>query len=1201
MERLDVINAPLAGLNLIEANAGTGKTWTITALYLRLLLEAQRAVESILVVTFTEAATAELRDRVRKRLTDARIAFERGQAEEGDVLVAQLLGRVTDQKQALLQLTSALRNFDQAPIYTIHGFCQRVLGDRAFESGMPFATEILPDQSELLQEIADDFWRNELYDASALFIGYALKNKLQPATLGNELKGRVGKPYLEIRGPAAAEATAALERAYQDAYGRARTVWLEAREAIQAQLLDNAALNGSRYRKERVTVWLQQMERCLCSEAAGIDLFERFDKFTPRVLAEGTKKNMTPPSHPFYEACRQVKETHETLNAAYQRCVGVLKVKLLEYCNGELATRKQRRRLQSYDDLLLNLEQALGEARGDALGRALRSRYTAALIDEFQDTDPVQYEIFRRVYEATELPVFLVGDPKQSIYSFRGADVFIYLKARRDARQGHTLDVNWRSEPGLLAAVNALFDQAPTPFVIGGIPFHPSEPAPGSRGRFVIEGEKSVPFEFWCVGSEDGKPLAKEAATELAARASAAEIARLLNLGVRNQARIGEPVDGGITERTLKGGDVAVLVRTHRQARIARDALRALGVASVERGVENVFATREAEELERVLMAIAEPGREPLVRAALTTDMMGFSGAALHEICADEARWEQMIESFREFHREWREHGFIGMARAYFQRFEVMTRLLEYADGERRATNVLHLAELLHREAGRHGIGGLMEWFSGKRKSPAPGNDEELLRLESDENLVKILTVHVAKGLEYPLVFCPFLWDGTLRSREASAIMFHDPAQEDKPVLDVGSEGLAAGRALAQREELAESLRLIYVALTRAKYRCWMVWGNIRDAGTSAPAWLLHRASDQDGASPSKKEDPAIIAIPLSDAKIRADLDRLAKGAGGTIRVAPIPLGSGIRFEPPEATAPALSPRPFVAALRDAWRVTSFTGLTHAHAAETPDYDAADRWAEAEAAAGAQDIFAFPRGARTGKCLHAIFEQADFTNLSRARLETLVARELSSHGFGAHWVPVVADTVQRVVATPLDETGTLRLDRVPAAARFNELEFYYPIAGLSDVGLRALLLDWGFPEEIRERIGSLTFAPAHGFMKGFIDLIFEAGGRFYLADYKSNWLGATLDAYGQAGLARAMAREAYYLQYLIYCVALHRYLASRVPGYDYESRFGGVRYLFVRGMRPESGLACGVYADRPSAGLISALDDFLRTGKLDKQ
>lgn len=1208
--RLDPLHAPLDGMTLIEANAGTGKTWTITALYLRLLLEAQRSVDSILVVTFTEIATAELRERIRARLVEARTAFERGAAENpaarvpgarrdpddstgesgfqrnDDPLLAGLLARIPDHENAALRLTSALRDFDQAPIYTIHAFCQRVLGDRAFESRMPFETEILADESALRQEITEDYWRKALYGASALFVRYALDGALTPQRLSADLDRWIGKPDLTLRKPELPGDFAALERAYIDAYTAARAIWRAARAAIRSQLAGNPCLHAAKYRADAVSGWLEEMARCLGSEQPAPGLFKQFDKFTPEALADATRKGAAPPQHPFYEACGALKRAHAALAAAYARRVAQMKAELLEYCGRELAQRKARLKLQSYDDLLLNLERALHESvHGAGLAAAVRGRYSAALIDECQDTDPVQYRIFEAVYRGTGLPVFLVGDPKQAIYSFRGADVFAYLRARSSAQHRHTLDVNWRSAPALLGAVNLLFEAKSAPFVLTDIPFVPSQAAPGSRGRFAVEGEADAPFEFWVVGSDNGKPLKKDVATARATEATAAEIVRLLRLGAEGKARIALPENGGMRERALAGGDIAVLVRTHKQARAVRDALRRLGVASVERGGESVFASREAEELQRLLMAVVEPGRETLIRAALATEMIGYAGPALHALACDEAQWEAMVERFRIAHNEWHERGFIRMARALFQRFAVAERLLAHADGERRVTNVLHLVELMHREASGHGMGAALEWLAEKRSAPGRRNEEELLRLESDQNLVKILTVHTAKGLEFPLVFCPCAWDGRLRSAEAAAIAFHDPQNGYAPVLDLGSDALEACRPLAQREELAESLRLLYVALTRARFRCWMVWGNINEAETSAPAWLLHHRADSGS-----------LAVALSDALIQSDLQRIEARAGGKIRVRPIPAAPEAR--PIESgTAPlTLAARVFKGTVRDARHVTSFSALAHARLVETPDYDAATREVEIDVATEPHDIHAFPRGARTGRCLHAIFEDIDFARSDRTERARVVARQLAAHDFGAHWAGIVSDMVERVLATPLDASGRLRLDRVASSRRLNELEFYYPVAHLSDAALRQILLDWGFPDEIRERIGTLTFAPARGYMKGYIDLVFESDARYYLADYKSNWLGASGAAYREPGLRKAMAREAYYLQYLVYSLALHRYLGARLPGYDYERHFGGVRYLFVRGMQPQLGCAAGVYADRPPAGLIDALDRYAAHG-----
>jgi exodeoxyribonuclease V beta subunit len=585
-------------------------------------------------------------------------------------------------------------------------------------------------------------------------------------------------------------------------------------------------------------------------------------------------------------------------------------------------------------------------------------------------------------------------------------------------------------------------------------------------------------------------------------------------------------------------------------------------------------------------MAVAEPGRETLVRAALATELIGYSGAALHALASDEAGWEAAAERFRAAHSEWHEQGFIRMARRLLHDHRAVERLLVYPDGERRVTNLSHVLELMHRDTAREGMGAALEWLAGKRAAPGNKNEEELLRLESDENLVKILTVHAAKGLEFPLVFCPFMWDGRLHARAGDAITFHDPERRNAAVLDLGSDTQETSRPLAVREELAEDLRLLYVALTRACYRCWMVWGHINEAETSAPAWLLHR---RESAADS-------IAVTLSDALIRDDLERIAASAEGRIAVRPISPGEGGDTTPgPASPQPQLAARAFTGTVRETWRITSFSALAHARSAETPDYDAGARSPEI-AVAEARDIHAFPRGARTGRCLHAIFEALDFTDQNRATLERMVARELAAHDFSAQWIGVVSDTVERVLAAPLDEAGGLCLGRIASDRRLNELEFHYPVANLSDGGLKALLLRWQFPDEIRERIGTLQFAPAQGYMKGYIDLVFESAGRYYLADYKSNWLGSSADAYGEPALRKAMAREAYYLQYLVYCIALHRYLSARVERYDYDRHFGGVYYLFLRGMRPDTGSRNGIYADRPARGLIEALDRYLAEG-----
>ncbi|MDX1656312.1 MAG: 3'-5' exonuclease, partial [Candidatus Competibacteraceae bacterium] len=468
------------------------------------------------------------------------------------------------------------------------------------------------------------------------------------------------------------------------------------------------------------------------------------------------------------------------------------------------------------------------------------------------------------------------------------------------------------------------------------------------------------------------------------------------------------------------------------------------------------------------------------------------------------------------------------------------------------------------------------------------------LRLESDENLVKIVTIHKSKGLEYPVVFVPFPWDGGIQRAGRGSFAFHDPHRDNRAFLDLGSGQEQQHAPLARQEALAEGLRLLYVALTRARDRCYMVWGNMSGAAESAAAWLLHPPAAHEPKDPWQAVMERVKGI--SDTDLIQDLRTLAIPAQEQILIEPLPGEAGERYLPPRAQPLPLVARPLPVPPPAGFRVTSFSALATGPGGELPDYEAG--FEPEEAPGEGRRFLDFPRGARAGRCLHTLLEHLDFTRTERADLEDKVQRVLAQHGFEAGpWTAVVAAAIEGILAAPLDRLGNLRLEDIPFGRRLNELEFYYPLPYFSDRQLRTLLLKHGLAGPIRERIGSLVFSPVQGFMKGYIDLIFEAGGAYYLADYKSNWLGGSLEAYREEQLPAVMAREGYYLQYLIYTVALHRYLALRLPDYDYDRHFGGVFYLFLRGMDPEKGPDYGVFRDRPQRALVEALDRMIAQGQ----
>ncbi len=833
MERLDALNTPLAGFNLIEASAGTGKTYTITALYLRLVVEAQIPVNRILVVTYTNAATKELRDRIRNRLVEIRQAFLDNQAANNDELAQRLLQFMPDRDRAIRRLNNALRGFDEAAIFTIHSFCKRVLGDHAFESGLSFDTELLADTRDLLQEIVEDFWRRAFYPGSPVVVQYFLDQKASPETLLRQIEPHLGKPYLHMVTPNGAADGPALEQAFGTAFAQARTLWQQERPAIEALLLSSSALNRQKYRLDSLPLWFEAMELYLNATPPRVARFEKFAQFATHILEKSLRKNQAAPHHAFFDACEALNSAADALVDYYRYQVPV---QLLAYCNEQLAIRKRRDQVQSYDDLLLDLHAALHHPRrGAILTKTLNRCYVAALIDEFQDTDPVQYEIFHRIYAGTEQPVFLVGDPKHAIYSFRGADIFAYLTARRDTARQQTLEVNWRSDPRLLTALNALFGAVrERPFLVEGIPFHQAIPAEKARDRLQIKDGSGAALQLWLLDKAATGPLSKGIASEQAAQATAAEVTRLLNLGARGQARIGD--------QPLTGGNIAVLVRNHRQGRLMRRHLLQLNVPSVQHAADSVLMTDEARQLEWLLAAVAEPGHEGRVRTALASGLFGLDGMELYRLREDEQAWTRWLEKFQDDRLLWQDYGFMRFFRAWLIRERVPQRLLAFRDGDRRLTNLLHLAELLQRASRVHpGIADLLKWLSDNRRLPAHKDEEQQLRLESDENLVRIVTVHKSKGLEYDIVFCPFLWDGRLQAGgKGEALLYHDPEDSRRSILVMGAGEDDPAVALARREEMAENLRLFYVALTRAKQRCYLVWGQIKGAGADPDRHARH-------------------------------------------------------------------------------------------------------------------------------------------------------------------------------------------------------------------------------------------------------------------------------------------------------------------------------------------------------------------------
>jgi exodeoxyribonuclease V beta subunit len=1185
---LDPLTVPLRGLHLIEASAGTGKTYTIAAVYLRLLLDGL-SPDRILVVTYTNAATEELRGRIRRRLTEALSYLDGvdGGGESTDALLRGICDGVDDPVAGRALLLEAVTRMDEAAVYTIHGFCQRALQEHAFESGMPFEADLLTEELSLRHRVIEDFWRRRVAAMETEEAAWVRGLWPDPAALLAAISTGLSRDGLRLLPEDTAGALEGARLRLAQLSERLRALWSGERTQLVSLLETSKSLNRQSYNRKIVARIIAQMDGLMGQVGPITELPADFQRLTPGMLAERTKAGREPPQHPFFFLCGEL----ESMPGRVERLRRAeFLAEALHDCRKALERRKEETRQLFFDDLLRRLGHALDGEGGEVLAARLRARRPVALIDEFQDTDPLQYRIFKRIYAARpESGLYFIGDPKQAIYAFRGADVFTYIRARRETASlgaRYTLGLNWRSAPRLVRTINRLFERSTAPFVYDrDIPFRGVEPAPGTdRTALKIRGVSPEPMWIWLLSHADGARgrLTKADADAQAAAGCAARIAELLALGERGKASIGG--------RAVAARDIAVLVRTHREGDSVQAALRREGVASVSLSHDSVFATEEAGGLAQLLEALADGADEGLIRGAAASRLLGYRVSDLEALNPDETAWEALVDRFQGYRERWRERGFMSALQDLIHREEVAARLLAWPDGERRLTNLLQLAELLQVAEEEHpGPDALRRWLADRRAESPTGDESSQLRLESDEDLVHIVTMHRSKGLEFPIVLLPFPW--SVGRPHPGPVLFHDP-ERLTACLDLGSAELSTHRRLAEREELAQMLRLFYVAVTRAKHLCCLCWGLINRAEDSALAWLLH----PDVAAP----EPASRMKALDDAGLRADLEAFADDArahGGGVLIQDLNR-AGPRLSPPRAgRTEGLSAAVMARRISRDWRVASYSWLANGAESDRPDYDQqidepSPQPAQPETEA-VDEVFDFPRGTRAGHFLHAFFERLDFEAATGEDMRETAIELLGRYGLETRWESVVSRLGERVLETPLNAAG-LRLRSIGRRHRLDELEFHFPLAALGPADLQGALAP--FPP-YRDAAHGLAFDGVRGLMKGFIDLVFREGGRWYVVDYKSNHLGNRLADYSPAGLRHAMRRHRYDLQYLIYTLALHRYLRLRQPRYGYDTHFGGVYYLFLRGMRPRHGPAFGVYADRPDKGAVEALDALFGAGQ----
>ncbi len=1144
MKPLDIDNLPLSGTHLLEACAGTGKTWSIARIYVRLIVEGQLSIDEILVMTFTVAATDELKARLRLALFET------------------LKNTPTSDSDKIKRLRIALHGFERAQIHTLHGFAGMVLSGFALESGhAPGLTLKEGDAADILtEEAVSDFWRKEV---AGLPISHLKRIGLPtPKSLIKLLKGGVLLDSARIEPDIKAPPDLyAIENSVVIPWQKAQKAWKEERNIVSGFLSKSTGLIRKYYQYKWIPAIIRAADNAFLLPSLPLIVEkDRLCKISSEYICAQLKNGFKLPDLAIWDLIMDFLSCFETLGKCSENMLFYLKARAISESRKALEKRKQDLGQQTFDDLLVHVKNGLREPN---LQNALRSRFKAGLIDEFQDTDPMQFEILTALFGHDNRPLYLIGDPKQAIYQFRGADLETYFFAmdKIPAQNYHTLSTNHRSHPNLIKAVNTLFSRINSPFVHDKLPFASVIPGPENLDKTSLyAGNRDITgLTIWEVSVPSDLPLSVSYACEKISESTAYTICSLLCESSEGRVRL--------KGNSMRPNDIAVLTGTNKEAALIMTALHRYNIPSVIEDAGNIFDTDEAFGMSLFLNAAKRPGEIKQVRTFLLSPWGGYDMENLSETGNDAAIQERLLSSYLNFSSIWKSKGISALMAAFARESGFYERLVRMPDGERVLSNFIQLTEILseREEKLKLSPAALYQWLEQQRSPEYRTREVHPIRIEPDSDAVRIMTIHKSKGLEFPVVFCPFLFKAVIRRK--GAFFYHNSRGELIYNLD-STEADANERA--DKEAMAEKMRLLYVALTRASSACFVAMAKTRGFDKSSLARLI-----------SEGIPDCIKTMQIPEAKFKSfKLNTKDKLEGRALSLQnQIPDEYGLFSFSSILRSDRLKPE------------TVFTGKE------------IETLLESDTSRTNRSILSdtFPMGPRAGSCIHSIFESLDFTTFSLENNDKLFEDKLTEYGFPVEQKSNLKEMVQNTLETQLIKGNKgFVLKKLESKKRINELEFYIPLRKFIPDPFNEIINEWAMNESNHYGFKNehLGFKKGKGFLNGFIDLLFEMDGKFYIVDWKSNYLGPSVDDYNKNGLDEAMIHSLYIIQYHIYTLAVHRFLTGRFPGYDYLRNFGGIFYLFVRGMKPELGPMRGVYFDNPPYERITKLERDLCGGKV---
>jgi len=1192
----------LSEKTLIEASAGTGKTYTLSHFYIHLLLEKKLAVQNILVLTFTEAATQDLIVKIREKIQNS-LRILLNQDKNIDLTLSDylhFLTKVQQKEDLIVLLRNALLEFNQAAIHTIHGFCYKALSENIFVSGKTTMAELLADETSFFTEILHDFYRIALLDMDPLFLqylqadGFLKKRNALPLALFKTISTF---PHISIT-PQNPELD---ELRYQQIVNRTKALYMDIRdllgnstqksEAMQ-EVMDNQILHKTITKPEAVASRFSSCSDFFLYDHPFFMHCEGIDYLTPSSFRSHIKKGGNDNQIPHHKLFQQMEffiESQSQLRELIQKKDLHFQWQLIDFFHKRFQAEKEKNNIFLYSDLLHDLKNGL-QQQNTIFRDSLRSTYKAALIDEHQDTDGEQYAIISSIFDNKHDPVLFVGDPKQAIYHFRGADIYTYIHTANAIADNRylTLTRNWRSQENLVSAILRLFERNVNPFFMTEIHLPEVHSAViEKKFQIVAKNFSWNSLHFYFMELSDRGTITKEKMTDLVSKHIALQIEILLDNGkiiqIHDQLEI-----------SINASDIAILVRTKSQGEKVQQALHDKGIPSLLFVEESVLQSNEFRYMAYLFDAVLHPWNKQKIATVLITPIFQKDSAYIEAFYQDQNHSIQDL--FYTLFETLYSHEFMSMF-IYLMHWRekdssIRSKILSLKNGNQVYTNLMHLADFIHREKlqKKRDLESLFHWYL---KSAADVNSvltNEELQLTSDDPHIKIMTIHKSKGLEFPIVFAPFLWDQSIRKQPEHHFFFYDENNELK--IDLNGKD-SSNYKKKELHDFSESIRLAYVALTRAKFQCFVHWGKVKEAHTSPLFYFMHGPQISPNHDSSYLNNAKEIYKNLSSDDMLQILQTFYENNSELISYSQISenlINNSI--SPDKATKPTvvLLDKPNQKfdqnEIASSWQQSSFSSLILG----AKEDDATEK---------IQPIFknqSLPSGKNFGNMIHSIFEQIPFPAPPNDVIKLLCDKATIENSFSVEISNQIFEMILAVIRHPLPGLSEFALQTLTESQITREMPFTLFVSN----GFLDSWLDFMANNNQKDIIKNYFYSLKKknigfekGYLKGFVDFIFQHDNKFYIIDWKSNVLGNHYEDYNQIQMTIAMAHHHYYLQLYLYTAALHQFLSLNLKNFSYSQHFGGIYYIFTRGVHPLEESESGFYFYRPQeleiTGLIETL------------